>query len=307
MKSLKAFIKRKTSPSFLSWDSSFAEKRITHHKRIQENSHLHTQFLKTQELNRLISGKVKLNRHETAYSVIHDQQHLRSELPAEDEEKIYHFCGTSSTHAKGIYSSKNLNYFLRNKAAGDDLHHSDKQRGFIQGTDIDSPIRTEQDVERAIHDISQIFTEKHTNKTSISVFGGVPEHIGQRLIHEKGTHYLAGFTSTSTNFRIALAFAREYEQKDEGDIFVVHYYLEPHTGVSVAKYSPFSEDEVLLKYGTKITFDSVKQQNQQLSSFERNNYPDLKLWVIHVHASNVNESRQLSDYGRYHHPSYNFM
>jgi hypothetical protein len=297
--------KKTKKPSFLSWDSSHGEQR---EKKIaiRESSSLANDYLQKFNDHKL-APEQKDNVYDVSYSVDHEKPHLDNSLSDEDHRRVYSYtCAKSSDEPDvdrdGTYSSKNLNYFLRNKAAGNDLNHPDKKRGFLKSISGYKNLRTEGDLEKAVHNLANLFVEKNTNKTSISTFGGIPESVAKKMIKEKGVHYLAGYTSTSLDISVAKSFASEYFlETKKGDIYIIHYVLDPHTGISVAKYSGFSEEEILLRYGTKIEFVKVTEEHL-LSSYMKQKYPDLKIFVIHVRAHSVTEAKHLDEYGPYHHP-----
>jgi hypothetical protein len=124
--------------------------------------------------------------------------------------------------------------------------------------------------------------------------------VGEELMNlPKGTiKYLNAFTSTSKDISVAKSFANVYvEQLREagykGNVspHLFHYKLLPGSGLPVAKYAGFSENEILLKFGTKIQYDESTMTT------------DGRYMVHHCTVFPVEEARTLEHYGTYHHPN----
>lgn len=229
---------------------------------------------------------------ESYHPSIHDHPHVKpQELEPEHERALRNYTSTGSKDENdGHSSSANINGYLRNRSG-------DKKSGILG--------HRESDVHKAVLTLSSAFTENNTNRKSIKTWGAVPAHIGQQLMKSKpgSQHHFAGFTSTSTDQNIARGFSSAYlskERKDNPDApkerHVVRYHLQPGTGISAVHHSQFSENEVVLHHGAKLTYHGSEK-------FEGKDGSDDDV-TTHVHHVTVHpEHKKLEEYGEYDHPS----
>lgn len=191
----------------------------------------------------------------------------------------------------GHGSSSNINNYLRNREGAKDvgiLHHS------------------ESDVLKSVKVLSSAFTPENTNRKEIETYGGIPKHIGDKLMNRASDHYddknvgkqynLPGFTSTSSRKKTAKYFAESYARNGghNGEHHMVKYTIHPGSGLSVASCSEFPENEVLLHHGAKVTYHgtTVKVDEYGKRTFTHE---------LTVHGPE--HHKPLEEYGNYDHPS----
>lgn len=246
--------KNKEPESILSWDGSFASTR--HLKKDSLKEHLIVE--KLGDLVLQATGKVihntgifsltpqtTIHDHYKAYDKIHDHPKiLPKKITNSHRQAIINYANTASIYSEGGHgSSHNINNYLRNRSGNHELkvlHHSHEK------------------VKEGVEQLSSAFTPENTNRVGIQTFSGIPNHIGEQL--EKSPigskHTLAGFTSTSTDYKIATEFANQYldTSKTTGHLHMLVAHVEPGAGLSVVHHSPFNEDEILLHHGAHITY-----------------------------------------------------
>lgn len=244
----------------------------------------------------------KINDLNVIYHDIHDHKDIKiNTLSKEQKQGITHFTSGESNDVVG--SSKNINGYLRNKAAGDDLGSSFKGEGFlskrINRNTCEVINTTEDDVKTAIEILSSCFTPENTIRKQVDTFCGIPSSIGKQLkkYEPNSITYLHSFTSTSTNFRTARAFARSYKDFDHKNFYIIHFICEPGSGLSVAAHSSYDENEIILRYGTKIQYLGVYD-----TIYKTTTYSDEIQTFFIFKAFPISEARDISNYGNYHHP-----
>jgi hypothetical protein len=296
MKSFKDYNKEKESKKIptLSWDSSFAEQRPKGKKRESVLS-WDSAFADVRDKKPIKEAKEKFNL-DTSYKS-HESQgfnkvgcsydenfHGHSQvkpqsLTKEHENAIRHYSEDSSGNDEhGHASSGNMNAWLRNKE-GDGKQN-------IRGK------HDPKNVEKSVKKLSSAFTRENTNRKPLTTYGGVPEHIGNKLENSgKGAeHHLAGFTSTSSSVRTAKHFARTYNGRDNSKVHhIVKYDVKPHAGLSIAGHSTYPENEVMLHHGAKVKYSHTT---------EHDDGEDGTIKVHHVTVSP--RHKKLSEYGEYH-------
>jgi hypothetical protein len=178
----------------------------------------------------------------------------------------------------GHSSSHNMNGYLRNRMG-------DKKVGIAFN-------HTEDNVKKSISKLSDAFTPENTNKSKVTTYGGVPEHIGKKLMKSGSgaRHVIPGFTSTTTSKITAKSYGDNHHTGDR-PTHIIKYHLEPGVGMSVVNHSPYSENEVLLNHGASLTYHKTTTHNDSISDHK-----------VHVHHVTVhNEYKPLDSYGKYDH------
>ena len=296
--------KPNNKPKFLGWHGqSFGERRNVSLKEEFAHDEHHSKIESDVQdiINHGYEPHMKFaNEYGGKYHSTHVDPFIYSQKLTKDQQQYIHgYTNIESNHPdddpiiphQGRFSSKNLNYFLRNKAGA----AFDKTRGFISEVPGSNFIRTEAHMEDAVEKLTSCFTKENLNKTRLITYGGVPPVVGQELeaLGEGGIIPLAGFTSTSTFIIVALRFAMEYGIKN---VTMISYNIPPFTGLSVAKYSGFNENEILLRYGTKIKYKGTTNHVSEVDMMR------VRYTTYHVDVLPLSDAMSLSDYGQYDHP-----
>lgn len=285
MKTFKDFIKNKEN--ILLWDSSHKEqrdkKKKKHKTHVKESvvvkkkpkddkewwgfsdheNHTHTNYL-----------GATYNGH------FHGSDDVRPDEGLTEDHKKYiaHYCSTPSTDIiHGHASSANMNGYLRNRGG-------DRKSGIAYK-------HSEGNVKDSIRKLSSAFNEKSTNRVPITTYGGVPHHIGEALQNsgKDSKHTLAGFTSTSLSKNTAKGFGENYHNGDK-PTHIIKYHIQPGAGLSVARYSKYAENEVLLHHGAHITYKKTTNHKDEWGN------------PVHVHHVIVhNTHKPLHEYSVYRH------
>lgn len=236
----------------------------------------------------------KLNSFNATYCDLHDDDDIKPQNLTDDQKiSLYHF--SSKTSEQVVGSSKNLNGYLRNRVAGNDTLNRLKKNGFITKKS-NSKIKvdvTEYKVKIAVELLASCFTPENTIKKKIDTFCGVPPSIGKSLSLSRlhTITNLHSFTSTSTSYLIGRDFARKYSFKNKR-YYIIHFICDPGSGISIVHHSEFSENEILLKFGTKVEFLDI-----------HSNQDGEKIRVVLVFkVYPVKDALDLESYGTYHHP-----
>jgi hypothetical protein len=241
-----AAIRNNKKESILSWPSSHAEIRSgnKHSKKSIKESIVppptddvlqHTHKIITTDGYR-------------SFDEIHDHPDIRPQkLSQEHLDSIKDYSQTKSEDPDGDGSSKNLNGYLRNRLSNDPKtpHKVTHQHP--------------EDVEFRAKQLMSAFTPENTNRKPVQVFSGIPPSIGNKLRQSSvgAKHLLAGFTSTSTSRETARGFGVDHARAEDENIEHPHImvcHVEPGAGLSIAKHSTFSENEILLHPGAHVTY-----------------------------------------------------
>jgi hypothetical protein len=212
----------------------------------------------------------------------HDHSDVKpGSLTPEHELAINGYTSAGSNSSYGYASSENMNSMLRNMDGDKTYSITEKHK----------PRR----VLTSIKELSSAFTPENTNRKSIVTHGGIPQHIGHKLISAgKGSeHYIPGFTSTSSDNETAVSFAKKYRLKGSGDpngaYHVMQYHVQPGAGLSAAANSDYSENEVILHHGARMRYLG----HQEIPGSTRKH-----TMIVH-HAIIYPEHKQLEHYGEY--------
>ena len=235
---------------------------------------------------------------ETDYNVwynkpIHDSPDFKPQaITQKHKSAIRSYCH-GDTH--GSVGASDINAYLRNRA-GDKAHtispfNTATLKGPKNGM-FDGRISK---VKKAVKHLSAAFIKENTNKRRIIVYGGVPEHVGKKLMEAgEGTrHHIAGFTSTSTEEMTAQEFARIHAENPlnkSKDWHVIEYDLHPHTAISIVHHSAYSENEMLLHHGAHIEYHGTEYTPPRHDGFSP---------VYTHHVTVYPDSKPLSKYGKY--------
>jgi len=276
----------KESP--LSFSGSFAELRSKKKPTVDESMNVLSEAPKKSwvfDHPEEGSKPIQNSRGAVYNSAFHDHPDIApKELSADHIEALKHYCSMS-----GVSSSGNINALLRNK-------EGDKSQSIIGG-------HTPENVLESVKRLSSVFTPNNTNRKQVKVWGGIPSYIGHKLTEsgEGSQHYLPGFTSASSSKHVAADFADEYNSKLSKDhpdknklLHLCEYSVHPGSAVSPAAHSPFGENEVIIKHGSKVTYRGSKD-----IKIPHPSNPNKKI-TARVHSVTVHsEHKPLEEYGHY--------
>lgn len=290
MKTFKEFLKsvKKKKTNWLSWDQPHDKKEVSwlswpspHEMRDQL---VKEEFIIEDWTNEGPEPKTKKSDTDMEYdSSFHDHPDvIPKKINRGHALAIDHYvAGGWNNPVSGPGTSRNINWYLRNRAGESD----DKIKGG----------HSEDKVKTAINRLSSLFTPDNTNRKSVEVYSGVPQHIGKKLQEagEGSTHYLPGFTSTSSSRLTAHAFARSFARSDNlKEQHVLHITAKPGTGVSLVHHSILPENEVLIHHGARLTYHGTTTHQNRDGT------------VTHVHNVTIHpDHKKLEDYGPYNHPT----
>ncbi|NCA91596.1 MAG: hypothetical protein EOM92_22620 [Gammaproteobacteria bacterium] len=269
MKSFKEYNKKENP--FLNWESSFNERRNLNRQKVNE------------EITR---PPVRANYDN--YQFRNDKNHPvhdtlaikgREELSPEEINSVQHYTGTSAKNTEtGHLSSGEMNGYLRNR-----FGHKFSKIKYGHAPDK---------VEEGIKNLSKAFRPSTTNSVPIETFSGIPNEIGYKLeqMNPGETTHLPGFTSTSTNRKVAERFSN-YDDLGIRPGHLIKFHVHPGAGLSIARHSVSledeneepdettklftqlygetgkgnqGEDEILLHHGTKVTYLGSERQGRHI-------------------------------------------
>ena len=271
-----ASIRKKAKESILSWPSSHGEIRrgIKRSKKPIKESIVPPS-----------TDDVLKHTHQNVTKdniIFHDKVHdhpdiVPQKLTPEHLQSIKDYSETESDDVDGDGSSKNINNYCRNRLSDD----PNPPHKVMHQHPEDVEFRTKQ--------LMSAFTPENTNRKHVLTFSGIPPSIGHKFLKSPtGTkHTIAAPTSTSTHFRTAEDFGITHAINEKADYTKPHVmvcHVEPGAGLSIAKHSKFSENEVLLHPGAHVTYRGSEINDEG----------------IHLHHVTVhNTHKDLDDYPAY--------
>ena len=322
MKTFKEFVqKEKEKYPVLSWDSSFRERKQPIPVLSWDSSFREHEFKNTVK-DQLMEGFAFNDKLSIYYDDRHDKKYLKHGILTRKQESAIHsytsvptdYTSDPDDMKQGRMSSKNMNYYLRNRNAGNDLSDSAKKLGFLEQKDNDTgeATVTESDIIDGIESLASCFVPKHLNKSIVISYCGIPKDIAKTILgYSVGQFFhVAAFTSTSLRLGVAYDFVSTYTTSRNDNRYILRLQCLPGSALSVAKYSEMDESELLIRFGTKLKYlgeASKFSDNEQRFMAERSKLIllDCEVFPIKEKISRteyVHHARELKDYGPYHHP-----
>jgi hypothetical protein len=199
--------------------------------------------------------RTKVNEEECRYNAtVHEHPSIMpTSITPEDTKAIKYYCSPFNNSPS---ASTHMNNYLRNRS-GDNSASITQMKMHKDTKKDDSKFR------EAVNNLANSFTPENTNRIPLITYGGIPKKIGEKIGGLNGGEFhIPGFTSTSTDFSTAHAFAKSYTAEDkrnfgetDGIPHVVRYHIqagnkdEAGPARTFAIHSGCDEEEVGLNHG----------------------------------------------------------
>lgn len=197
--------------------------------------------------------KPRVSEAITYNTSFHDDDSVKPKnITSEQSRAIVNYTSMKSADVEcGHGSSKNVNGYLFNR-----MGHRSRCVEHHEPEDVLNSVKT----------LSSAFTKENTNRKPITTYGAIPKQYGNTLEKSKsGTiHRFPGFTSTSSDYRVAKDFAHMYADElpeDMRECHIVKYTVNPGAGLSVVRHSDYPEDEILIHHGTHVEYSHTEDKD----------------------------------------------
>jgi len=261
MKSFKDFLINKSSKEQKHWtenpiswnDSTHGELREKS-KNLNESLGLSKPKKKTSpdwlDTSPEVTGKLFNNKHDKICDgFFHDVK--AKEVSPEQEQAILHYTSGSPKHPETGPGFSAIGNSL--------LDESHKNNGKVDlSGDIEGHPKKE--VWKRLQTYKSLWNNpNNTNHRKIITYSGIPHHIGEHFgsMNENEEGHIARNVSSSIHRRIAYGFAKSYwkglPSEKRGHVHLAEWHIHPNASVPLANHSGYGENEVGLRYGTKIS------------------------------------------------------